>query len=82
VCHSFGQGESARDADGDGFREVHTNSIEGFWAGLRNFLRPLRGINKDQFSHYIAVHEWAHTLKHVTDDLLRAMLLRFTSQPT
>jgi hypothetical protein len=28
VCH--GRGEYARDADGDGFCEVHVNTIEGF----------------------------------------------------
>ena len=29
VCH--GRGEYARDEDGDGFCEVHVNTIEGFW---------------------------------------------------
>jgi len=82
VCHAFGQGEWARDEDGVGIREVHTNSIEGFWTGLRNFLRPLRGVNKEHLSHYTAVHEWASNLKHVTDDFLRAMMWRFTFSPT
>lgn len=82
VCHSFGQGEWARDDDGDGIREVHTNSIEGFWTGLRNFLRPFRGVNKEHLSHYIAVHEWASNVKHATADFLRAMMWRFTLTPT
>jgi transposase len=82
VCHSFGQGEWARDDDGDGLREVHTNSIEGFWTGLRNFLRPFRGVNKEHLSHYIAVHEWASHVTQVTEDFLRAMMWRFTSTPT
>ena len=30
VCHSHG--EFARDDDGDGFCEVHVNTIEGFWS--------------------------------------------------
>ena len=34
VNHS--QGEYARDEDGDGFHEVHTNTIEGFWSLLRS----------------------------------------------
>ncbi len=38
--------EWARDDDGDGMREVHTNTTEGMWAGLRTFLRPFRGIHK------------------------------------
>ena len=29
VCHS--RGEYARDEDGDGFHEVHVNTMEGFW---------------------------------------------------
>ena len=33
VCH--GAGEYARDEDGDGFCEVHVNTIEGFWQGNR-----------------------------------------------
>ena len=82
VCHTFGQGEWARDDDGDGIREVHTNSLEGFWTGLRNFLRPFRGVNKEHLSHYSAVHAGANNVKQVTDDFLRAMMWRFTSKPT
>ena len=44
VCHAAG--EWARDDDGDGIREVHNNTQEGLWTGLRNFLRPFRGVNK------------------------------------
>ena len=32
VCH--GAGEYARDDDGDGFCEVHVNTMEGFWSLL------------------------------------------------
>ena len=35
VCHTAG--EWARDDDGDGIREVHDNTLEGLWTGLRNF---------------------------------------------
>ena len=38
VCHS--KGEYARDEDGDGFQEVHVNTMEGFWSLLRSWLRP------------------------------------------
>lgn len=34
VCH--GRGEYARDDDGDGFHEVHVNTMEGFWSLLRS----------------------------------------------
>ena len=46
VCH--GRGEYARDEDGDGFCEVHVNTIEGFWSLLRSWLRPHRGISQDK----------------------------------
>jgi hypothetical protein len=29
---NHGIGEFARDEDGDGFHEVHVNTIEGFWS--------------------------------------------------
>src|SRR5437762_570843 len=43
VRHARGRGEWARDDDGDGVREVHNNTCEGLWAGVRTFLRPFRG---------------------------------------
>ena len=43
VCH--GAGEYARDENGDGFCEVHVNTMEGFWSLLRSWLRPHRGIS-------------------------------------
>ena len=73
VCHTPGNREWARDDDGDGIREVHNNTIEGFWTGLRNFLRPFRGVNKVYLQQYIAVHEWAHNLKQVTLEYLRIL---------
>jgi transposase len=48
VCH--GRGEYARDDDGDGFHEVHVNTMEGFWSLLRSWLRPHRGISQDKLS--------------------------------
>ncbi len=41
VCH--GRGEYARDEDGDGFCEVHVNTIEGFWSLLRSW--PCRNLH-------------------------------------
>jgi transposase len=82
VCHAPGHREWARDDDGDGIREVHTNTIEGIWTGLRNFLRPFRGVSKWFLDQYSAVFEWAHNLKRVTADFLRAMMIPCTSKPT
>jgi transposase len=74
VCHKPGQREWARDDDGDGVREVHDNTLEGIWAGLRNFLRPFRGVSKHHLDQYVAMFQWAHNLKAATDEFLRALL--------
>jgi len=82
VCHTPGQREWARDDDGDGVREVHCNTMEGLWTGLRNFLRLFRGVNKEYLSQYTAVFQVAHDLKRITPALLRAMMLPSTSEAT
>jgi hypothetical protein len=73
VCHTPGQRVWARDLDGDGKREVHVNTAEGFWTGLRNFLRPFRGVNKIYLLQYVIMHEWSHNLKIVTNQFLRVL---------
>lgn len=81
VCHS--RKEWARDDDGDGVREVHCNTMEGIWTGLRNFLRPFRGVHKKYLALYVAMFEWAHNLKRVTSDFLRCLMVpSFTLKPT
>jgi transposase-like protein len=79
VCHSHR--EYARDDDGDGIREVHCNTMEGIWTGLRNFLRPFRGVHKKYLAQYVAVFEWAHNLKTVTATFLRLVMKRSISNP-
>jgi len=73
VNHS--QSEWARDDDGDGIREVHCNTIEGDWTGLRNFLRPFRGVHKKYLGLYVAIFEWSHNLKRITSDFLRSLMV-------
>ena len=68
------RGEFARDDNGDGVREVHCNTLEGIWTGLRNFLRPFRGVNKVYLEQYVIIFEWCHNLKEVTDEFLRVLL--------
>lgn len=81
VCHS--KGEWARDDDGDGVREVHCNTLEGIWTGLRNFLRPFRGIHKKYLSQYTAMFEWTHNLKRVIPEFLRCLMIpTYTFKPT
>ena len=67
-------GEWARDDDGDGVREVHDNTQEGLWTGLRNFLRPFRGVSKWYLRQYVAVFEWGYNIKRATPSFLRALL--------
>ena len=72
VCH--GNNEWARDDDGDGIREVHVNSNEGGWTGLRNFLRPFRGVHKAYLSGYVAIHELAVNHKRVSPAIISALV--------
>ena len=63
-----------RDDDGDGIREVHDNTLEGLWTGLRNFLRKFRGVSQHDLRQYVAIFQWAHHLKRVTVEFLRSLL--------
>lgn len=75
------QREYARDDAGDGIREVHCNTREGLWTGLRNFLRPFRGVHKKYLAQYVAVFEWAHNLKAVTAKFLRLVMVNSILNP-
>ena len=72
VCHA--RKEWARDDDGDGIREVHDNTLEGLWTGLRNFLRPFRGVGKKYLYQYVALFEWGYNVKRATVAFIRALL--------
>ena len=39
--------------DGDGFCEVHVNTMEGFWSLLRSWLRPHREISQAKLPLYL-----------------------------
>lgn len=73
----------ARDDDGDGFCEVHINTMEGIWVGLRNFLRRFRGVSKHYLYQYVAMFVWAYRVKTVNMEFLRSMLgcWRYTITP-
>ncbi len=58
VCHA--RGEYARDEDGNGFCEVHVNTMEGFWSLLRSWLRPHRGISQDKLPLYLGFFQFVH----------------------
>ncbi len=72
VNHS--QGEYARDDDGDGFHEVHVNTIEGFWSLLRSWLRPHRGISQEKLPLYLGLFEFVHNMKKRGKALLHSLV--------
>jgi transposase-like protein len=61
VCH--GEGEYARDEDGDGFCEVHVNTMEGFWPLLRSWPRPHRGVSQESLPLYLAFFQFVDNIR-------------------
>ncbi len=72
VCHSHG--EYDRDDDGDGFHEVHVNTLEGFWSLLRSWLRPHRGISQENLPLYLGFFEFVHNVRRRGKALLRSLV--------
>jgi transposase len=71
---NHGSREWARDDDGDGIREVHTNTTEGMWTGLRTFLRVFRGVHKQFLGGYVAIHEFQVNLKRVSVGFISSLV--------
>ena len=72
VNHSMG--EYARDEDGDGFHEVHVNTMEGFWSLLRSWLRPHRGISQDKLPFYLAFFQFIHNMRARGKKILHSLI--------
>ena len=72
VCH--GRGEYARDDDGDGFCEVHVNTMEGFWSLLRSWLRPHRGLSQESLPWYLGFFEFVHNVRRRGRALLHSLV--------
>jgi len=72
VCHA--KGEYARDDDGDGFCEVHVNTMEGVWSLLRSWLRPHRGISQERLPLYLWFFEFVHNVRRRGKALLGALV--------
>jgi len=75
VNHS--QSEYARDEDGDGFHEIHVNTMESFWSLLRSWLRPHRGISQEQLPLYLAFFEFTYNVRRRGKALLHTLLVLF-----
>src|SRR3954453_11214500 len=71
VCHA--RGEYARDEDGDGFCEIHVNTMEGTWSLLRSWLRPHRGISQEKLPLYLGFFEFVHNARRRGKALLGAL---------
>ena len=71
---NHGRGEYARDEDGDGFCEVHVNTMEGFWSLLRSWLRPHRGISQEKLPLYLGFFEFVHNVRKRGKALLGALI--------
>ena len=72
VCHA--KGEYARDDDGDGFCEVHVNTLEGFWSLLRSWLRPHRGISQEKLPLYLGFFQFVHNTRRRGKALLGSLI--------
>jgi transposase len=72
VCHAHG--EYARDEDGDGFCEIHVNTMEGTWSLLRSWLRPHRGISQEKLPLYLGFFEFVHNARRRGRALLGALI--------
>ena len=68
--------EYARDDDGDGFCEVHVNTMEGFWSLLRSWLRPHRGISQEKLPNYLAFFQFVHNTRKRGKALLQSLVER------
>src|SRR5512144_2274927 len=79
VCH--GRGEYARDENGDGFCEVHVNTMEGVWSLLRSWLRPHRGISQEKLPLYLGFFEFVHNVRRRAKALLGS-LVRLLLKPS
>lgn len=72
ACHA--PGECARDEDGDGFCEVHVNTMEGLWSLLRPWLRPHRGASQEKRPLSLGFLEFVHNIRRRGKALLRSLV--------
>ena len=73
---NHGRKEYARDDDGEGFCEVHVNTMEGFWSLLRSWLRPHRGISQEKLPLYLAFFQFVHNTRKRGKALLNSLVER------
>ncbi len=72
VCHA--RGEYARDEDGDGFCEVHVNTMERVWSLPRSWLQPHHGVSQEKLPLYLGFFEFVHNARRRGKALLGALV--------
>ena len=77
---NHGKGEYARDDDGDGFHEIHVNTMGGFWSLLRSWLRPHRGISQEKIPLYFGFFEFIYNACKRGKALLHSLLHLFVKK--
>lgn len=60
---NHGEGQYARNEDGNGKYEVHCNTQEGIWSLMRSWLRPHTGVSQEKSPFYMGYFEWLHNLR-------------------
>jgi len=78
---NHGKKEYARDEDGDGFFEVHVNTMEGFWSLLRSWIRPHRGISQEKLPLYLGFFEFIHNTRKRGKALLHSLIELLVKRP-
>ena len=78
---NHGRGEYARDDDGDGFHEVHVNTMEGCWSLLRSWLRPHRGISQEKLPLYVGFFQFVHNARKRGKALLESLVVTLVGPP-
>ena len=78
---NHGRGEYARDDDGDGFHEVHVNTMEGCWSLLRSWLRPHRGISQEKLPLYVGFFPFVHNARQRGKALLESLIAILVARP-
>ncbi|MSQ46814.1 MAG: hypothetical protein EXR78_00265 [Deltaproteobacteria bacterium] len=76
-CH--GQKAWARGEDGEGIREVYTNTIEGLWPTARNFQRPFCGVHKKYLHQYLAMCEQKINLNRTSPKFIARLVTQHRS---
>ena len=63
IKRTIAEGAPIYTNDGDGFCEVHVNTMEGFRSLLRSWLRPHPGISQERLPLYLGSFEFMHNVR-------------------